>query len=149
MTSTVTGGRFWAKVADPDAKGCWLWQGSTSDGYGLFAVGGKTNLAHRYSYAHLIGPIPEGLTLDHLCRVRACVNPAHLEPVTRGENVLRGTGCVAQNARKTHCLNGHPLDGENLLRHEIKRGHRRCRICRCADQRLYKQRKKLREASPQ
>lgn len=72
-------------------EGCWLWLGSLTDkGYGRFYMGGKRYLAHRYSYEHFVGPIPEGLEPDHLCRVPACVNPAHLEPVTRSENTRRG-----------------------------------------------------------
>lgn len=81
---------FWRKVAiQPD--GCWLWSGSTNGhGYGRLARSGKLHGAHRFAYEHFIGPIPNGLDLDHLCRVRLCVNPSHLEPVTRGENLLRG-----------------------------------------------------------
>lgn len=147
MTSTTAQERFWAKVAGPDANGCWLWQHCTSHGYGSFVVDGKKIRAHRYSYERLVGPIPDGLTLDHLCHVKACVNPAHLEPVTQGENVLRGIGCVAQNARKTHCGNGHLLEGDNLLPYDRSRGRRMCKTCRNANQRLYRQRRKLQRIS--
>lgn len=81
---------FWHKVLrDPD--GCWIWQGNVNrDGYGRFSHQGRKLLAHRAAYMSLVGQVPEGLQLDHLCRVRNCVNPAHLEPVTAGENVRRG-----------------------------------------------------------
>ena len=79
------------------------------------------------AYELLVGPIPEYLTLDHLCRVRNCVNPAHLEPVTSAENILRGMSSPAQNARKTECLNGHAFTVENTLINVI--GARVCRTC--------------------
>ena len=83
----VAGDRFWAKVD----KGifCWDWLGGKSNGYGRFWVEGRLVQAHRWAYETMVGPIPEGLTLDHLCRVRYCVNPSHLEPVTLGENIRR------------------------------------------------------------
>ena len=83
-------GRFWAKV---DRSGsCWLWLAATSHGYGTFQSNGKLVRAHRYAYELLVGPIPGGLVIDHLCRTTACVNPEHLEPVTQRENLLRGAG---------------------------------------------------------
>lgn len=93
--------RFYAKVV-LQANGCRLWTGAISGnpgGYGQFWVGGKLVGAHRWAYEHEIGPIPDGLTLDHLCRVRACVEVTHLEPVTLRENILRGVGIAAQTAR--------------------------------------------------
>jgi HNH endonuclease len=120
--------RFWAKVQRGEADACWLWRGSkVTKGYGRFGVGGRSVGAHRVAYELLVGPIPEGLTLDHLCRVRACVNPAHLEPVTNRENVLRGVGISAKHARKTHCNHGHELTPENT---ETNGNHRRCVTCR-------------------
>lgn len=84
--------QFWEKVNKTDS--CWLWTGGVGRGYGIFYRGadrgGSFTVAHRYAYEALVGPIPAGLTLDHLCRVRGCVNPAHLEPVTQAENVRRG-----------------------------------------------------------
>lgn len=81
--------RFWDKVR-LEPSGCWLWTANTNRGYGNFTVAGKTRKAHRISYQTFVGAIPDGLALDHLCRVRACVNPSHLEPVTWAENVRRG-----------------------------------------------------------
>jgi hypothetical protein len=111
-------------------SGCWLWTAATNaDGYGLLWRGNRSYLmAHRASYELHVGPIPEGLTIDHLCRNRRCINPAHLEPVTNRTNVLRGAGITAQNAAKTHCIHGHPYDEQNTyLRRD---GARACRICK-------------------
>jgi hypothetical protein len=107
---------------------CWIWKGSVqSHGYGQFRINGRREMAHRFAYKMLLGPIPEGLQLDHLCRVRRCVHPLHLEPVTNRENLLRGDTIPAKLAAKTHCLNGHPFDEENTLR--TPNGGRRCREC--------------------
>lgn len=105
--------RFWSKVDDHNEEVCWPWQGgSVRDGYGQFHLHARRKVqAHRYAYEQLIGPIPEGLTLDHLCRNRLCVNPKHLEPVTHAVNILRGQGTSARNAQKTHCVHGHECGG--------------------------------------
>lgn len=95
-----------------EANGCWVWTGALSSGYGSICIDYKETLAHRASYEAHVGPIPKGLQLDHLCRNRACINPAHLEPVTSRENTLRGVGPSALNAAKTHCVNGHPFSDE-------------------------------------
>jgi hypothetical protein len=98
--------------------------------YGYIRVDGKTVKATRYGYAALVGPIPEGLQLDHLCRVRRCVRPDHLELVTSRENSLRGIGPAAINARKTHCSKGHPYDAENTAIYEGDgKRHRYCKQC--------------------
>ena len=120
--------RFWAKL-DKTESGCWEWVGNIlQSGYGQIAITHThMELAHRFAYELLVGPIPEGLQLDHLCRVRHCVNPDHLEPVTARENVLRGNGIAAQSARQTHCIHGHPFDEGNT--YLTKRGWRQCRTC--------------------
>ena len=133
--------RFWAKVNKTDT--CWLWTACASHGYGRIKVGGgfgKMLQAHRVAYEMLVGPIPEGLHLDHLCRVTLCVNPNHLEPVTPRENILRGENHVAKRARQTECLRGHPLSGANLYTNS--KGGRACKICQNeSNKRSYHRRK--------
>ncbi len=127
--------RFWSKVQKTDT--CWLWTAALNgDGYGRFGGGDrKVYQAHRWIYEQEVGPIPPGLTIDHLCRVHACVRPSHLEAVSRTENVLRGEGPTAINARKTHCANGHAFTEENTLNNH---GNRGCRACyRAAGARYY------------
>ncbi len=121
--------RFWAKVEKSD--GCWTWTGANYIGYGQISEGGRDGRllkAHRVAYELLVGPIPDGLDLDHLCRNPSCVNPAHLEPVTHRENLRRGMGLVGINARATHCKNGHPFDEANT--YHPRRGGRDCRRCK-------------------
>lgn len=126
---------FWSKV---DKSGeCWIWKGSLrANGYGSFGQG----KAHRYAYESVNGLIPEGLEIDHLCRVRSCVRPDHLEAVTKTINILRSDCPPALNARKTVCKWGHPFTPENTRQRPV--GGRECRICRRASKRGYKQRRK-------
>lgn len=134
--------RFWRNVRHAEG-GCWKWVGGTDRlGYGRAHVGGgKYQSAHRRAYESFVGPIPDGLVIDHLCRVRNCVNPEHLEVVTQRENVLRGSGVAAQAAAKTHCVNGHPFAGLNLT--VTTDGRRVCRTCARERDRAYKARKRM------
>lgn len=138
MTRILVEERFWSKVdvkwlADgrPDDSACRVWVGSKyGNGYGKISVGGRsgvTALAHRLAYELEVGPVPAGLDLDHLCRVRSCVNPGRLEPVTRRENLLRGHTLPAAHAVLDSCKHGHRLDEENAY---LWRGARYCRACR-------------------
>lgn len=107
---------------------CWIFDGYLNNGYGRAKVNGKVQTVHRVVYEALVGGVPECWVLDHLCRNRACYNPLHLEPVTQQENILRGLGLAAINARKTHCPAGHPYSGDNL--YIQPGGGRKCRVCR-------------------
>lgn len=112
------------KRIEVDANGCWIWQGFI-DYHGYGRLGAKT--AYRTAYELFVGPVPAGHQLDHLCRVHACVNPEHLEPVTQRENLLRGDTHPAANAVKTHCAHDHPYDEENTYHYK---GARQCKTCR-------------------
>lgn len=132
--------RFLVKinVAEND---CWEWDGTLDpDGYAKFGLNYKMILGHRFIYEYYYGQISPDLTIDHLCRNRACVNPLHLEQVTSRENTLRGICPSAVNARKTHCKRGHPLSGINLI---IENRARKCRTCINTRQRLARKSKKL------
>lgn len=122
--------RFWAKVTPAlDDSGCLLWTGcSGGQGYGWLRIGGRSYPSHRLSFEHYVGRIQDGMVLDHLCRNRLCINWLHLEPVNRGENVMRGEGFAPENAAKTQCPQGHPYDEANTYVNPHT-GWRSCRIC--------------------
>lgn len=124
------------RVIPVTESGCWLWEGSENQkGYGQCQVNGRLRRVHRYIYEEMRGPIPVGLESDHLCRVRCCCNPDHLEFVTHRVNVLRGLSPGALHAVKTHCPQGHPYTGRNLILAKRKNGRvaRICRICHALD----------------
>jgi hypothetical protein len=126
-------------------SGCWLWQQKIhKTGYGHVKLHRRTYLAHRVSYQAFVGPIPEGLELDHLCRVRHCVNPEHLEPVTTRENLARSLNFIGVNIAKTRCAQGHPFNDENTR--WLPTGGRECRICRREIGRRWRVRQALRAA---
>jgi hypothetical protein len=119
-----------ASAYEVGANDCWIWTRRLSPkGYGEFSLLSKNYRAHRVAYQMFVGLIPEGLVLDHICRVRHCVNPAHLRAITAGENVLCGETLAAANKAKTHCAHGHEFTEENTYRY---RGERRCRACSMA-----------------
>lgn len=133
-------GRFWSKVYKTGE--CWWWIGSVNrGGYGQFWLDNRMRTSHRVAYELAVGPIPDGLQLDHLCRNTACVRPEHLEPVTSRENLMRGDTLAAAAARRTHCTKGHPYDEANTYHHPV--GERRCRICQSDRARAANKRKSL------
>jgi hypothetical protein len=110
-----------------EPNGCWQWIGYIhKSGYGRVRAFGKKTSPHKVAYEVFVGPIQKGIELDHLCRNRACINPAHLEPVSKKENILRGISFSAVNSRKTHCQNGHEFNEENTYK---SHGRRQCRKC--------------------
>ncbi len=139
--------RFETFVDRSSPNGCWEWTGGltgrtgndpNAGGYGRFRSGNRTVLSHRFAYEFYVGPIGEGLTIDHLCRNRKCCNPEHLEPVTHHENVLRGESLFAINARKTHCIHGHEFTRENTkLVYRAGTARRLCKECKRASNRAW------------
>ena len=144
--------RFWEKVNKsglapayrPDLGPCWIWTASVNaKGYGIMGAKNGSTLAHVISYNIHLGNVPGGMQIDHLCRIRNCVNPNHMEVVTPRVNVNRGYGPTAIHARKTHCPKGHPYSGENLYLTPGGRS-RHCRECVRQSQMRYQKRKKQR-----
>lgn len=117
-------------IANRDPNECWNYEGALTRGYGIVDTRGKTKRVHRAVYEEMVGPVADGAVLDHLCRNRRCFNPGHVEPVSSGENVLRGVGISAANARKTHCAHGHEFTPENTYRYEGRgKRERACKTC--------------------
>ena len=117
--------RFWATVT-PGSDGCLIWTGARNPkGYGTFRTEEGTASAHRWAYTFRYGSIPDGMEIDHLCFIRACVNPDHMEPVTHAENVRRGRH--NQNHGKDKCIHGHRFDEQNTSLDTL--GKRVCRVC--------------------
>ena len=126
--------RFIASFSVDEKTGYWLWHKAINDsGYALISVSHSVMIrAHRFSYEHFVGKIPEGLDIDHICRVRNCVNPKHLRPLTHRDNILCGKNVMATNSQKTHCPKGHPYNAENTAMRRLSgRNHpfRRCKVC--------------------
>lgn len=135
--------RIQAKITPVTESGCWLWMGAIgTGGYARVFWQGKNSTAHRVVYQLLRGPISKALTLDHLCRVRCCVNPDHLEPVSLRVNIKRGEGIGVQNERKTHCPAGHPYNEKNTYFNAASGGGRICRPCNNLHTKHYKDRKR-------
>ena len=130
VVTSVQERHFWQKVNETDS--CWLWTGSVDKrGYGQVRLGprpGRLVYSHRLSYEMLVGSIPDGLEIDHLCRVHLCCNPEHLEPVTHAENMRRGKGNGYRE--KTHCVRGHEFTPENTRR--CGPNGRNCIACKVA-----------------
>lgn len=127
---TTTIARFTAKYEVDVESGCWMWKASVSgSGYGQFVTpGGRERLAHRFSFSHYVEQIPPGLVIDHTCKNKLCVNPAHLEAVTQRENLMRSPTTTRRNALATHCPANHAYDELNTYVDGL--GFRHCRSCR-------------------
>lgn len=126
MMKIKDGLRFLSKIEITGS--CWLWKGATLKGHSQIHYNGKTIYAHRMSYEMFKGEIPEGMQIDHLCRVRHCVNPNHLEVVNNRTNSYRGYSFAGINHRKTHCAKGHEYSEENTTHR--KNGRRVCKQCK-------------------
>lgn len=131
----------------PDLGPCWEWKGLRNDaGYGQARKRWLGRMAHRVSYELFVGPIPDGLEMDHLCVNPPCVNPGHLEAVTQRENYLRSSAITLQNAARTHCRRGHPFDEDNTI---FYRESRRCRTCHLAAVRRYDAKQRAKKGAGQ
>lgn len=148
----------YARLDTSDPEVCWPWPGGDNgDGYGQLRAHPLNHRAHKYFYERIVGPVPDGLVLDHTCHDpesceggkqcphRKCCNPSHMVIVTHRENLLRGNTSAAENAAKTHCVNGHEFTEENTFR---RRGSRECRECMRVRARDYARKKKEQVGSP-
>ncbi len=127
MTGNEIAARFLERLDKTDPSGCWFgYRKPRADGYTPMLIDGRWTYAHRLAYELLVGPVTDGLELDHLCRDPRCVNPAHLEPVTRRENLVRGETIVARQVKATHCVNGHEFTLSNTY---TRKSRRSCRAC--------------------
>ena len=136
--------RLWKRVRK--TRRCWLWTGGKippkrgrTAGYGVVWKDGRTKYVHRVAYELLVGPIPNGLTIDHMCGNPLCVKPTHLQPLPIRDNILRGTNPAAENARKAHCKRGHPFDATTPGRYG--RPDRACRTCQRLSYRKHRRRR--------
>ena len=133
--------RFWSKVERLGSNDCWRWLAAMNhQGYGVFQYRNAGRMAHRVSYELTHGPIPDGLVVDHLCRNRSCMNPAHLDVVTPRTNTLRSSNFIARHAIAMHCPQGHPYDTKNT--YHTPSGGRDCRTCRLSAVRRWRARSK-------
>lgn len=134
--------RFWSKVTEAP-NGCWVWRAANNGGYGRFQYYDKVAVAHRWAYEQMVGEIPDGLHLDHLCRNPSCVNPSHLDPVPSIVNIRRGNA-----VSRTHCRNGHEyaVSGQSVAIDSQGRRSKRCLECQRRASRKCKQRRRFREA---
>lgn len=120
---------LWERALPEPNTGCWLWLGYIDrGGYGRISWSGRNVGSHQIAYGLHHGTVPTGLEVDHLCRVRSCVNPKHLEAVPRRVNVLRGQSPAAISARRTHCKNGHAYTSENTYLSQVGRGCKACLV---------------------
>lgn len=139
-TATPPREKFMWHVRVDENIGCWIWTGSKNErGYGRIRRNGKIHRAHRYAYELFRGPIPDGLVIDHLCRVHSCVNPWHLEPVSNEENLERGWGRRIKTDWIDHCINGHEYTPENTYINPL--GRKICRSCMDRHRRRYQEKK--------
>jgi hypothetical protein len=135
---------FWKNIYPEPNSGCWLYAGwLDTDGYGVVSVKKRKLIAHRYAYTQLLGPLLGWMHLDHTCEIRCCVNPDHLDPVTTQENTRRSKERGRHTKKRaTHCPDGHELTPENTYNHPHSGTRKRCRVCRRAEKRAYRERRK-------